>query len=39
MFVYISEQIPKFSLTKHSVIGFHNRGGKCLLRGTNSIFK
>jgi hypothetical protein len=26
---------PEISLTKHSVIGFHNRGGRCLLHGTN----
>jgi len=37
MFVYISEQTPKFSLTKHSVIGFHNRSGKCLLRRRTGI--
>jgi hypothetical protein len=30
---------PESSLTKRSVIGFHNRRGKCLLRSTNWVFK
>ena len=28
-----------FCFRQHKLIGFYNRGGKCLLRGMNWVFK
>ena len=34
-FVWISEQTATFALYIINWFGFYNRGGKCLLRGTD----
>ena len=38
-FIWISEKDSEFYPIQVSVIGFYNREGKCLLHGTNWIFK
>jgi len=37
--LYLSENKQRFLLRKHKMIGFYNRDEKCLLRGTNWVFK
>ena len=38
-FIFIWEQTATCATLKHKLIGFCNRDEKCLLRGTNWIFK
>ena len=37
--LYLSENKSDFCHLQHKLIGFYNRDGKCLLRGTNCVFK
>jgi hypothetical protein len=38
-FVFTSEQTAIFRYLYHKLIGFYNRDEKCLLRGTDWVFK
>ena len=38
-FVFIWEQTATCAHLQHKLIGFYNRDEKCLLRGTNWVFK
>ena len=37
--LYLSENKQRFVPLKHQLIGFYNLHEKCLLRGTNWVFK
>ena len=37
--LYLSEENSDFCYLHHKLIGFYNRDEKCLLRGTNWVFK
>ena len=37
--LYLSENKQRFYHLQHKLIGFYNRDEKCLLRGTNWVFK
>ena len=37
--LYLSENKQRLVPLKHKLIGFYNRDEKCLLRGTNWVFK
>jgi hypothetical protein len=39
VFLFICEQTATLCQLHHTLIGFYNREGKCLLRGTNWVFK
>ena len=38
-FVFVREQMATFCPIQHKLIGFYNRDEKCLMRGTNRVFK
>jgi len=37
--LYVSQKNSEFCHTQQSMIGFYNRNGKCLLRGTDWVFR
>ena len=37
--LYLSENKQRLVYLQHKLIGFYNRDEKCLLRGTNWVFK